>query len=84
MHAVAANVHSGTQYKGIVFDQERAKIILQVPRDGLDIQEEPVYWVLPDGRCECWSVQELAEAHEDDILHARDGQADDAYNNIAT
>ena len=83
MHAVAANVHSGIQYKGIAFGQERAQILLQVPRDGLDIQEEPVYWVLPDGRCECWSVSELAEARDDELHQECEGELTNAYKSIA-
>ena len=34
-------------------------------------QEEPLYWTLPDGRCECWSLRELANA-PDDVLADED------------
>ena len=72
MHAVASNVDSAIQFKGIAFDQERAQIVPQLPCDGLDIQDEPVYWVLQDGRCECWSDRYLSEAPEDELVHASD------------
>ena len=43
------------------------------------MQKEPVYWVLPDGRCVCWSVAELAEKKQDELL---DGNALQAYETI--
>ena len=83
MHAVASNVHSAIQFKGIAFDQERAQIVLQLPCDGLDIQDEPVYWVLQDGRCECLSVRYLSEAPEDELVHATNETLEEAYNSVA-
>ena len=38
-----------------------------------------MYWVLPDGRCVCWSVAELAEKKQDELL---DGNALKAYETI--
>ena len=69
MKAVAANVHQGVQFKGIAYDQERAAIVEQLPHEGVDVQDEPLYWVLPDGRCECWSVRKLEEAQPEELLH---------------
>ena len=38
-----------------------------------------MYWILPDGRCVCWSVAELAEKKQDELL---DGNALQAYETI--
>ena len=38
-----------------------------------------MYWILPDGRCVCWSVAELAEKKQDELL---DGNALKAYETI--
>ena len=38
-----------------------------------------MYWILPDGRCVCWSVAELAEKKQDEVL---DGNALKAYETI--
>ena len=35
-----------------------------------------MYWILPDGRCVCWSVAELAEKKQDELL---DSNAREAY-----
>ena len=35
-----------------------------------------MYWILPDGRCVCWSVAELADKKQDELL---DGNALQAY-----
>ena len=50
-----------------------------LPNGGIDLQKEPVYWILPDGRCVCWSVAELAEKKQDELL---DGNALQAYETI--
>ena len=83
MKAVAANVHAGVQFKGVAYDQERASIVEHLPHEGVDIQDEPLFWVLPDGRCECWSVRRLHEALPDMLVHASDDTLDEAYNHVA-
>ena len=82
MQAVASNVHAGLQFKGIAFDQERAQIVQQLPCGGLDIQDEPVYWVFPDGQCRCWSVRDLAEAREDQLVNADEDFLEQAYTSV--
>ena len=44
------------------------------------MQTEPVYWILTDGRCVCWSVAELAEKKPDELLDSNALQA--AYETI--
>ena len=80
MDAVARNVHEGARFKGIAFESERPTIVPQLPLGGVDLQDAPVYWTLPDGRCECWSVRRMAEA-TDDIPAPRD--SDEAYKAVA-
>ena len=79
MQAVATSVLPGITYKGIAYEGDRPDIAPDLPNGGIDLQTEPVYWVLPDGRCVCWSAAELAEKKEDELL---DGNALKAYETI--
>ena len=65
-NAVASNVRKGIQFKGIAYESERPNIIPQLP-GGEDIQDEPVFWTLHDGRVVCWRVRRLAEAKDEDL-----------------
>ena len=47
---------------------------------GIDLQDAPMYWTLPDGRCECWSVRRMA-AVTADILAPEDSE--EAYKAVA-
>ena len=80
MDAVAQNVHEGVRFKGTAFEGERPQIVAQLPHSGVDLQDAPVYWVLPDGRCECWSVRRMAEV-TDDLLAPQDSE--EAYKAVA-
>ena len=79
MQAVATSVLPGITYKGIAYEGDRPDIAPDLPNGGIDLQKEPVYWVLPDGRCVCWCVAELAEKKQDELL---DGNALKAYETI--
>ena len=70
MQAVATSVHPGITYKGIAYEGDRPDISPDLPSGGIDLQKEPVYWILPDGRCVCWSVAELAEKKQDELLES--------------
>ena len=80
MKAVGVNTHAGIQYKGIVFDSERPDLKTQVPNGGLDIQDEPVFWSLPDGRVVCWSLAEMRTKHADELFESN---THEAYREIA-
>jgi hypothetical protein len=60
MDKLAARVHPGVEFKGIAFEGDRPQIVRQLPRGGVDIQDDPVYWTLPNGSCVCWSAKKLA------------------------
>ena len=60
-------VRVGIVFKGIAYESDRPNIIPQLPCGGEDIQDEPVYWTLHDGRVVCWSVCQLAAAKEADL-----------------
>ena len=64
-NAVASNVRKGIQFKGIAYESERPTILEQLPCGGVDVQDEPVFWTLHDGRVVCWSVRDLSKAKED-------------------
>ena len=44
------------------------------------MQDAPLYWTLPDGRCVCWNVRRMAEATED-LLAPQDSE--EAYKAVA-
>ena len=41
---------------------------MDVPKGGLDIQHEPVYWDLPCGRTICCSILQFRDMKEDELL----------------
>jgi len=47
MDAVAGNVSENVKFKGIAYESENPAILRRVPGDGLDKQDEKVYWTLP-------------------------------------
>ena len=53
---------------------------MQVPKGGIDIQEEPVYWSLPDGRVVYWSLQQLRLKKTDEFFELN---THEAYREIA-
>ena len=67
-NAVASNVLAGIEFKGIAYESDRPHLLARIPCGGEDVQAEPVYWKLPDGRVVCWSVRHLAEARDDELL----------------
>ena len=71
------------QFKGIADDQERAAIVEQLPHEGLDMQYESRYWVLPDGRCECLSDRRLHEANPGELVHTSEETLEEAYDLVA-
>ncbi len=47
---------------------EQAEISSQVPSEGCDVQNEPVYWILPDGRAVSWSLLEIVSQNMDELV----------------
>eukprot|EP00973_Karenia_brevis_P096384 12431531-Karenia_brevis.AAC.1 len=80
MHSVAKNIHEGVQYKGIVFEGDDYQFILEVPNNGIDIQEEPAHWILPSGQSICTSVRQIAEIQKDQLFANNE---EEAYREIA-
>ena len=37
------NVREGIQFRGVAYESERPEIRAEVPKEGLDVQHEPVY-----------------------------------------
>ena len=72
---------SGTTYFGVSYENvERPEITQDLPKGGVDIQEEPLYWNLPNGKCSVYSVLELRSLPEDEFLPH---DSDEAYIEIA-
>ena len=47
---------------------ERPEIIPDLPKGGVDIQDVPLFWNLPSGRCSSYSVHQLRRLPEDEFL----------------
>ena len=59
----------GTKFKGIVFENtERPEIHEQLPNDGCDLQDHPLYWTFPCGRCDCLTLREFYFAKPDQLM----------------
>ena len=66
----------GAAYSGVCYENpERPELHKKLPSDGVDIQNERVYWDLACGKSVCMSLVELKHASEEDL--AADGE--DAY-----
>ena len=76
MEAVANNVLPGIKYKGIVYEGDAQHFSPDLPNAGIDVQNEIVNWLLPDGRCMAWTVAELAQKRPDELI---DPSAREAY-----
>ena len=79
MQEVAQNVHPDIEYIGLAFDLDRADFQLQLPHEGVDIQNSPVYWRLPDGRAVQCSVKQLTEKAADELI---DPHAHELYEEV--
>ena len=53
---------------------ERPEIIPDLPKGGVDIQDVPLFWNLPSGRCGSYSIHQLRRLPEDEF-HADDSDA---------
>ena len=84
MEQVAANTMDGIIYQGTSVEgggrDGRPDFLYDVPGDGRDIQDEPVHWLLPGGKCVCWSARQLAMAQAVDLT---DPQTREAYELVA-
>ena len=80
MSALASNVHENIEFKGVAFDGERPQLVLQLPNDGVDVQDEMAHWTLPDGRCVCMNAWQIADLREDQLV-AEDSE--EAYRAVA-
>ena len=80
MNAVASKVRDGISFKGIAYEGEKPQVVPHLPQGGLDLQDCPVYWALPDGRLLCWSVRRLSEATDDMFVEE---SCEEAYKCVA-
>ena len=67
--ALGKAVHEGIKFKGIAFEGEAPKLMKQLPKGGVDCQDEKVFWTMPDGRCVAYSLRELSYLREDALAH---------------
>ena len=65
--ALGKAVHEKIDFQGIAFEGDAPKLLKQMPNGGVDCQDIPVYWTLPDGRCVSHSLREMANLRDEDI-----------------
>ena len=65
--ALGKAVHEAIDLQGVAFEGDAPKLLKQMPNGGVDCQDIPVYWTLPDGRCVSYSLREMANLRDDDI-----------------
>ena len=80
MNAVAKNVQDGCEFAGIVFENAELALQKSLPNDGIDLQDEPVYWTMSNGQTLCRSVRQLARAKADELT---EGDPSASYASIA-
>ena len=63
--ALGKAVHEEISFQGVAFEGDAPKLLKQMPNRGVDCQDIPVYWTLPDGRCVSYSLREMANLRDD-------------------
>ena len=61
---------------------ERPEILADLPKGGVDIQDVPLYWNFPSGRCDSYTMLQLRSLPGDEFLSS-DADADEAYLEMA-
>ena len=65
LNALADIKHPGTRFAGVCYENtERADLKLEVPKSGFEIQEDQLFWDLPNGVCKQCSLKELRDAQD--------------------
>ena len=67
MEALAANVHADMKFAGVVYGGDDVQMLQQVPLGGIDVQDTPLFWTFPDGRCESLTAKALAHLSGDEL-----------------
>ena len=80
VEALAKALHEHVEFKGIAYEGERNQLVRHLPHGGVDCQDDPLYWTLPDGRCVCQSLRELASMRDDELAPQ---ESHDAYVAVA-
>ena len=81
LNAFAELKMSGTSYLGVSYENvERPEIIPDLPKGGVDIQDVPLFWNLPSGRCGSYTMFELRGLPDDEFLSH---DSDAAYDEMA-
>ena len=55
--AFAGNISPGLQYCGVVYEGCNLSVSRSLPAGGVDILEEPMYWLWPNGVLRCVSAR---------------------------
>ena len=71
------------EFLGILYDTGVEGWVMDVPKNGVDILDTPVYWKLPYGTVKCWSLETLLKKSEKDAAEFRERHTEDAYRHMA-
>ena len=83
LNAFAELKKSGTTYQGVAYENiERPEILAGLPKGGVDIQDVPLFWNFPSGRCDSYTILQIRSLPGDEFLSS-DADADEAYLELA-
>ena len=83
LNAFAELKKNGTSYHGVSYENvERPEIMPGLPKGGVDIQDVPLFWNFPSGRCDSYTMLQLRSLPGDEFLSS-DADADEAYLEMA-
>ena len=80
MSVLGSNIHEKIAFKGVAFAGECPQLVLELPNNGLDVQDELCHWTMPDGRCVTMSARQMANLREDQFVEE---ESDEAYRAVA-
>ena len=65
----AALKNPGISFQGVAYENvERPEIVADLPKGGVDIQDVPLFWNLPSGQCSSYSILQLGNLPDDELL----------------
>ena len=83
LNAFAELKKPGISYLGVSYENvERPEIVSDLPKSGVDIQDVPLFWNFPSGRCDSYTMLQLRSLPGDEFLSS-DADADEAYLEMA-
>ena len=73
--------HPGCEFLGVLYDVGIEGWHLDLPKNGLDVIDSPVYWKLPYGTVKCWSLHALLQKT---AIEFQEKHTEQAYQEMAS